>query len=146
MTIELLQPEDITEQLQDQLTELYQQLNSEIKQLSLKTIFEAPATIDVVCCMEGDLLIGMAMMANYKVVSGYKGMVEDVVVSELHRGKGIGRKLMEKLLEQSEKRKLNDVLLFSGHHRTAAISLYKSLGFNLKSSGLYVKKLNSAQT
>jgi ribosomal protein S18 acetylase RimI-like enzyme len=64
------------------------------------------------------------------------------VVSEQHRGKGIGRKLMELLIEQAKIRKLNDVLLFSGHHRTAAISLYKSLGFNIKTSGLYVKKVN----
>lgn len=142
MTVRILQLEDITEQLQDQLTELYHQLNSEIKQLSLKTIFEVRDAIDVVCCMDGNTLIGIAMMANYKVVSGFKGMVEDVVVSELYRGKGIGRKLMEKLLERAEQRKLSEVLLFSGHHRTAAISLYKSLGFNLKSSGLYVKKLN----
>ena len=69
-------------------------------------------------------------------------MVEDVIVSNNHRGKGIGRKLMERLMEQAEKRELNDVLLFSGHHRTAAISLYKSLGFKLKNSGLYVKKMN----
>ncbi|WP_396635304.1 GNAT family N-acetyltransferase [Maribacter sp. R86514] len=52
----------------------------------------------------------------------------------------MGRKLMEKLLEQAESSKLDDVLLFSGHHRTAAISLYKSLGFKLKESGMYIKK------
>ncbi|MFT5738059.1 MAG: ribosomal protein S18 acetylase RimI-like enzyme, partial [Maribacter sp.] len=63
-------------------------------------------------------------------------------VSGQHRSKGIGRKLMELLLQQAKIRKLNDVLLFSGHQRTAAIALYKSLGFNIKTSGLYVKKLN----
>lgn len=140
MEIKLLQTDDITEQLQNQLSELYLQLNAELKQLSLKAIMEAPDQIDIVCCMEKNQLVGIAMMANYRVVSGYKGMIEDVVVSNEHRGKGIGRKLMEKLLRQAEKRELNDVLLFSGHHRTAAIGLYKSLGFNLKNSGLYVKK------
>ncbi len=142
MEIKLIGQADVSEKLQTQLSQLYLQLNSELKQLSLKAIFEAPKDLDVVCCFEKDTLNGIAMMASYKVVSGYKGIIEDVVVSEEHRGKGIGRKLMEKLLEQAEIRKLNDVLLFSGHHRTAAIHLYKSLGFSLKSSGLYLKQLD----
>ena len=141
MEIKLLSKKDVTESLQEQLSKLYLQLNAELKQLSLERILEEEDSIDIVVCLENNELIGIAMMANYKVVSGYKGMIEDVVVSETHRGKGIGRKLMETLLHQAEKRQLNDVLLFSGHHRTAAIGLYKSLGFTLKNSGLYIKKI-----
>jgi phosphinothricin acetyltransferase len=140
MIIKLITEKEFTVNLQTQLTELYKQLNAELTQLNLTTILSKYNTTDVVICLEGDVLVGIAMMAKYKVISGYKGMIEDVVVSSDYRGKGIGRKLMEKLLEQAEKEKLNDVLLFSGHHRTAAISLYKSLGFKLKESGLYVKK------
>ena len=98
MEIILLAQEHISEKLQLQLSELYLQLNSDLEQLPLKRILEAPEYLDVVCCFVGDALIGIAMMANYKVISGYKGMIEDVVVSKEYRGKGIGRKLMEKLL------------------------------------------------
>jgi phosphinothricin acetyltransferase len=140
MTIQLLSKNEVTDTLQLQLTELYKQLNAELTQLKLTTILSDYRTSDIVICMDGDVLAGIAMMAKYKVISGHKGMIEDVVVSTDYRGKGIGRKLMEKLLEQAEKEKLNDVLLFSGHHRTAAIALYKSLGFKLKDSGLYIKK------
>jgi ribosomal protein S18 acetylase RimI-like enzyme len=142
MEIKLLGQEDITEELQEQLSELYLQLNAQLKQLQLSTILEVSENIDIAACFEKNIVIGIAMMANYKVVSGYKGIIEDVVVSEQHRGKGIGRKLMELLLKEAKVRKLNDVLLVSSHHRTAAIALYKSLGFNMKSSGLYVKKLD----
>lgn len=141
MELKLLKQKDVTAHLQSQLSHLYLQLNSDLKQLSLATILEVPENLDVVTCFEDDVLIGIAMMANYKVVSGHKGMIEDVVVSQDHRGKGMGRALMELLLECAKERKLNDVLLFSGHHRTAAIALYKSLGFTLKNSGLYVKKM-----
>lgn len=140
MEIKLLTRKDVNKSLQEQLSQLYLQLNSELNQLSLERILDEKEYIDVVVCLDNKELIGIAMMANYKVVSGYKGMIEDVIVSDMHRGKGIGRKLMELLLKQAEKRKLNDVLLFSGHHRTAAIGLYKSLGFTLKNSGLYIKK------
>tara|TARA_R110001583_G_scaffold14664_6_gene61041 strand:- start:15043 stop:15465 length:423 start_codon:yes stop_codon:yes gene_type:complete len=135
----LITKNEVTTNLQSQLTLLYKQLNAELTQLDLNTVLSDYKTTDVVICMDDDILVGIAMMAKYKVISGHKGMIEDVVVSSNYRGKGIGRKLMEKLLEQAEIEKLNDVLLFSGHHRTAAISLYKSLGFILKESGMYVK-------
>ncbi|WP_419211680.1 GNAT family N-acetyltransferase [Maribacter sp. X9] len=140
MTIKLLTKSEVTVALQAQLTELYKQLNAELKQLELATVLKNEGQTDIVICMDGEILVGIAMMAKYTVVSGAKGMIEDVVVSSDYRGQGIGRKLMEKLLEQAEKEQLTDVLLFSGHHRTAAISLYQSLGFKLKESGLYVKK------
>ena len=140
MDIKLITFNEVTADLQSQLTELYKQLNAELTQLDLATALSDYNTTDVVICLDDDKLVGIAMMAKYKVVSGHKGMVEDVVVSSEYRGQGIGRKLMEKLLEQAEISKLDDVLLFSGHHRTAAISLYKSLGFKLKESGMYIKK------
>jgi len=143
MELKLLEKEAISNELQTQLSQLYLQLNSELKQLPLTTILEASDFIDIACCFDEGQLVGIAMMANYKVVSGHKGMIEDVVVSENKRGKGIGRKLMQKLLEQACFRNLDDVLLFSGHHRTAAINLYKSLGFKLKNSGLYIKKIGT---
>ena len=140
MDIKLITFNEVTADLQSQLTELYKQLNAELTQLDLATALSDYNTTDVVICFDDDKLVGIAMMAKYKVVSGHKGMIEDVVVSSEYRGQGIGRKLMEKLLEQAEISKLDDVLLFSGHHRTAAISLYKSLGFKLKESGMYIKK------
>ncbi|MFD0797561.1 GNAT family N-acetyltransferase [Maribacter chungangensis] len=143
MEIKLLLQNEITEELQHQLSKLYLQLNSELKQLPLATILAVPENLDVAICLEDEILIGMAMMAKYKVVSGHKGMIEDVVVSQDHRGKGIGRKLMELLLQRAKECELDDVLLFSGHHRTAAIGLYKSLGFTLKNSGLYVRKMKA---
>lgn len=140
MVIKLISEKDVTNNLQMQLTELYKQLNSELTQLDLISALSDYNTTDVAICLDKEILVGIAMMAKYKVVSGHKGMIEDVVVSSEYRGQGLGRKLMEKLLEQAEKEKLDDVLLFSGHHRTAAISLYKSLGFKLKESGMYIKK------
>ncbi|MDF4202842.1 GNAT family N-acetyltransferase [Maribacter sp. SA7] len=140
MEIKLITLNEVTSDLQSQLTELYKQLNSELTQLDIASALSDYNTTEVVICLDNDKLVGIAMMAKYKVVSGHKGMIEDVVVSSDYRGQGIGRKLMEKLLEQAEASKLDDVLLFSGHHRTAAISLYKSLGFKLKESGMYIKK------
>jgi len=140
MQIQILKSSQVTPNLQEQLTQLYLELNDELKQLPIKDILQNNNQTDIVIAVDNDKPVGIAMMAKYKVISGYKGMIEDVVVSKEFRGKGIGRQLMKTLLELAEKERLNDVLLFSGHHRLAAIKLYKSLGFKLKESGLYIKK------
>jgi phosphinothricin acetyltransferase len=49
---------------------------------------------------------------------------------------------MEKLLEEGKHQGLDEILLFTGHHRKPAINLYKSLGFTVRESGLYNLKLS----
>lgn len=142
MTIEILHKFELDEPIQIQIKKLYNQLNATIEQRPLHQILQEDNHVIVAICKEDDKVIGIALLAMYKVISGYRGMVEDVVVDVEQRGKGIGRKLMEKLLEEAKNRDLDEILLFTGHHRTAAINLYKSLGFTLRESGLYNLKLN----
>jgi phosphinothricin acetyltransferase len=142
MIVEILQSDAVTKALQNSVTNLYKQLNASIQQRPIKNILEDNPNLIFAICQEDEKLVGMAMMALYKVISGHKGMIEDVVVDEDYRGKGIGRKLMEHLLLEGKKRQLTEILLFSGHHRLPAINLYKSLGFILKDSGLYTLKLS----
>ena len=142
MQISILKKEQINAKLSEQVNQLFEELNSNIEQMSLTQVLQNEEAIIFVVAADNNQLAGMASMAIYKVISGHKGMIEDVVVSKQHRGKGIGRKLMNKLLLEAKNRKLSEVLLFSGHHREAAINLYKSLGFNLKNSGLYRLKVD----
>ncbi|WP_232622989.1 GNAT family N-acetyltransferase [Pareuzebyella sediminis] len=144
MTIEPLKASQIDEMVQKRVNTLFTQLNATLKQRPLREIFEQGNDVFIVCCRDKDEIIGIASMAIYTVISGYKGMVEDVVVDSAYRGKGIGRKLMEKLLQEARQKNLDEVLLFTGHHRTPAINLYQSLGFALKDSGLYTLKLTEA--
>ncbi len=142
MTIEPLNSNDLNVNLQEEIYNLYKQLNSRIKQLPLKQVLEESNNVIVILCKVNNNVVGIALLATYKVISGYRGMVEDVVVDASQRGKGIGRKLMNKLLEEGKRQGLDEILLFSGHHRTPAITLYKSLGFALRDSGLYSLKFS----
>lgn len=141
MTIRLLYHEQLTEHIQKQIEDLYSQLNATAKQRNLQEILGSTNNVFMAVCYSDEQICGMALMATYKVISGHRGMIEDVVVDSIHRGQGIGRKLMQKLLAVSKEQNLDEVLLFSGHHREAAISLYKSLGFNLRNSGVYTLRL-----
>lgn len=141
MTLNILQKEDLTPTIKKQVHDLFKELNADINQWDIDDVLSQGNDFICVCCWENNKLVGMASLATYKVISGYKGMVEDVVVSNALRGKGLGRKLMERLIQAGQNLKLSEILLFSGHHRIPAIALYTSLGFNLKNSGLYTLKL-----
>ncbi|SIS69703.1 phosphinothricin acetyltransferase [Zobellia uliginosa] len=141
MTIEILHKYDLNDDIQLQIKNLYKQLNDKNEQRPLHQILQDDNQVIFVVCKEEGQIVGMALLATYKVISGYRGLVEDVVVDADHRGKGIGRKLMEKLLQEAQHKNIDDILLFSGHHRTKAIALYKSLGFTLRESGVYNLKV-----
>lgn len=141
LIIKRLQVSDFNEATNAQIQSLFKQLNASISQIEADKIAATKETV-FLGCWDGDKIVGMALMATYKVISGHKGMIEDVVVNEQYRGMGIGKKLIQALLKEARTLTLSEILLFSGHHRKAAISLYTSLGFVLKDSGLYRLPLN----
>ncbi len=140
MTYVELNSANLSPGLQQQATVLFGQLTSTGKAISLKTLLTDNGQLTILCCMDGEALLGMASMATYKVVSGYKGWIEDVVVDKAQRGRGIGRELMKQLLDRGKKMGLTEILLFTGHQRKPAIALYESLGFKKKDSYLYILK------
>lgn len=137
MAIEILKSSEITKAIQSQVSELYAQLNPTENQSPLSSVLTENNNVVMAIYRENNEIYGIALLVTYKVLAGYRGLVEDVVVNTSHRGKGIGKKLMNKLVEQAKEIGLNEVLLFSGHHRTAAIAMYKSLGFTVRNSGIY---------
>ncbi|MAO08801.1 MAG: GNAT family N-acetyltransferase [Alteromonas sp.] len=140
MTLKILTSEDLTSSLQTQVTELYKQLSEKVSQIPLETVFQQNNTT-IVYAMEGTKLIGMASMGNYRVISGIKGWIEDVVVDETQRGKGIGEQLIRKLLHIAKQRNYTDVFLFTEDFRVPAIHLYKKLGFVFRDSQIYTYKV-----
>jgi phosphinothricin acetyltransferase len=140
MKIDILKTGDLKPDFQDQISNLFKQLGGDKSQINLKEVLEKTNPITLAYCEFNNEIVGIASMCTYKVISGRKGWIEDVVVSSQHRGKGIGRKLMENLLEEGKKKKLTEILLFTEDHRIPAIKLYKDLGFKLKESRIYTLK------
>ena len=137
MKIEILNDAHITDELQGQVVALYKQLAPDLKATLLPNLLNPSNNITVVLCRLDDRAVGIAILATYTVLSGRRGIVEDVVVDKNQRGQGIGKLLIKKLLEEGKRKQLDGIMLFSGHHRKAAISLYKSLGFTQRDSGVY---------
>ena len=140
MKIDILKKTDINSRVQNQVSELFKQLGGNKKQISLNELLDEKNQISLAYCSEDNEIIGIALMCTYNVISGKKGWIEDVVVNLEHRGKGIGRKMMNKLLEVANDKELSEILLFTEDHRTPAINLYSDLGFKVKDSRIYTRK------
>jgi len=140
MKIDILTKIDLNSSIQDQISKLFQQLGGDKIQINLNEVLEEKNQITLAYCEDNNEIVGIALMCTYKVLSGKKGWIEDVVVNSNSRGKGIGRKLMNKLLELGKEKKLSETLLFTEDHRTSAINLYSDLGFNVKDSRIYTLK------
>lgn len=141
MELSLLTPSDIDPKTENRIHALFTQLNAVIVPLSLKIILDPKNPAIVACCTLENQIVGVAVMAEYSVISGRKAWIEDVVVDETHRGKGIGRKLMEFLINEGRQKGIYEILLFTAHHRKPAHQLYQSLGFQKKESQIYTLKL-----
>ncbi len=57
-----------------------------------------------------------------------------IAVAAPHRGRGWGRRLLERLLEEADQLGVREVQLTVGLANTAAVHLYESLGFSIMTS------------
>ncbi len=85
---------------------------------------------------------GFASLITYRVpTKGVIGKIEDVIVDEKYRGQGIGRGVMEKLIEIAKEKNIFLIELTSKPQRTSARKLYESLGFEIYDTGVFRLKL-----
>ena len=126
-----------------QLTEADEQAVSEINTLlrqlrgdgssmgtleELKSITSAEHVAMVVAEEEGKI-VGVGSLYALQKMGKRSGIVEDVVVDESQRGKGIGEKIMRMIIDIAREQQLSTVSLTSRPSRAAAHHLYQKLGF-----------------
>lgn len=82
-------------------------------------------------------IAGMLSAVVYKIPTGTKFWIEDVVVDEAYRGKGIGKTLMINAIDFAKSKGAKSVDLTSKPDRVAANRLYRELGFLLRETNVY---------
>jgi len=138
MELRILQEKDISPEIEHQISLLLEQLNPQLKPRRLAEVISESTNLYILCAMQGQEIMGMASLAVYKVLSGKKGWMEDVVVDQKHRRKGVAKLLTEELIRLSREQGLDQLLLYTGAHRTAAHQLYEACGFIRKNSYQYI--------
>lgn len=97
--------------------------------------------LEVWVAKENEDIIGMATLVMLRELSGISGEVDDVVVLPSAQGKGIGRALMERIIERAKERGMQELDLTSRPSRVAANALYQKLGFEKRETNVYRMKL-----
>ena len=85
----------------------------------------------------GGQIVGSLTLATYRIPTGLKAWIEDVVVDEAARGRGIGEALSVAALEEARRRGAKDLNLTSRPSREVANRLYLRLGFQLRDTNVY---------
>ena len=86
---------------------------------------------------EGDTIFGMLSLVVFSIPTGTKAWIEDVVVDERARGKGVGKELMNHALNVAKGLGAKSADLTSRPSREAANKLYQAIGFERRETNVY---------
>ena len=82
--------------------------------------------VDGIVAMEEGNVLGYASIHYIKKITRKSGIIEDVVVKENQRGKGIGKLLVKNLIEKAKKNNCDKIILSSSEKN---LKFYQKLGF-----------------
>ena len=91
---------------------------------------------------EGEFILGMLSLVVFSIPTGTKAWIEDVVVDQKARGKGVGKALMNHALDESKKCGVKSIDLTSRPSRESANKLYQSLGYEVRETNVYRYKFS----
>ena len=134
--------DEITEysvEVLDVLTKLLPQLS---KSAAAPTELKARSIIDSECsrllvARDGDVIYGMLTVVIFPIPSGVRAWIEDVVVDESGRGRGVGEALSKYALNLAKSEGAKTVDLTSRPTREAANRLYQRIGFTSRETNVY---------
>lgn len=90
----------------------------------------------------GNEIVGAAALVLFRIPTGLRARIEDVVVDERLRRKGIGEALTQAAMDRARIAGASWVDLTSNPARLAANRLYQRMGFELRQTNLYRYKLD----
>jgi ribosomal protein S18 acetylase RimI-like enzyme len=103
----------------------------------LSAIVASPATVLLVARGDDGAIIGSLTLALFRIPTGVRAWIEDVVVDESARGSGVGEVLNREALRVAAEAGAVTVDLTSRPSREAANRLYKRLGFVERDTNVY---------
>lgn len=101
----------------------------------LSEIVDSAAT-SLLIARDGDAIIGTLTLAVFRIPTGVRAWIEDVVVDESARGRGVGEALTLRAVELARAAGARSVELTSRSTREAANRLYRRLGFEVRETNV----------
>jgi ribosomal protein S18 acetylase RimI-like enzyme len=103
----------------------------------LGDVVASPATDLFIAIDDGGGVVGMATLATFRIPTGMRAWIEDVVVDDAGRGQGVGTALTEAMLDRARELGCRTVDLTSRPSREAANRLYQRAGFVARETNVY---------
>ncbi|MFN8387623.1 MAG: GNAT family N-acetyltransferase [Anaerolineales bacterium] len=137
---------EVTDELLSALSRLILQLAPEKSPPTrddLTSILNSPGASLLVARLsyENDGIAGILTLIVYRVPTGARAVIEDVVVDEKYRNRGIAKAMMTRAIELAREAGASNISLTSNPKREAANLLYQRMGFQKRETNLYILHL-----
>jgi ribosomal protein S18 acetylase RimI-like enzyme len=137
--VRIEQAHEATAEVHDAVCRLLPQLTEARKPPTDAELAETVAGQTLLVARDDDgRIVGMLTLVTYRVSSGLKGRIEDVVVDAPARGQGVGEALVLEGMARANQARVLMLELNSMPFRESANRLYKRLGFVRKPTNVYV--------
>lgn len=137
---------EITEELHEAIQRLVPQLSAHKipptrEELNLLIKSEVSTLLVAREPDENGPIAGILCLSVYRVPTGLRSIIEDVIVDQSMRRRGIGEALVKRAIELARQAGADGVSLTSNPKRVAANQLYQSMGFELRQTTPYYYRL-----
>lgn len=135
---------DVATRADDELYEAFQRLvpqltsnNPPPTQGELVALIQEPSSTLLLARADDGGIVGALNLTVYRVPTGVRSIIEDVIVDTSARGRGVGQALMQRAIELAKGKGAKNIALTSNPARAAANRLYVKLGFKKRETNAY---------
>jgi ribosomal protein S18 acetylase RimI-like enzyme len=139
VSVEVFECDEITPAVVAAFERLTPQLSSSNPpptRTQLDEIAQSPATV-LFLAHRGDEIVGTLTLALFRIPTGLRAWIEDVVVDEAARGQGVAEALNRAAIERARAEGAVSIDLTSRPSREAANRLYQRIGFEPRETNVY---------
>jgi ribosomal protein S18 acetylase RimI-like enzyme len=137
--IEIIEVTAASDEVVEALRQLVPQLSSSSPPPTLEQVQEmvsSPATV-LFIAKDAGRVVGTLTLALFRIPTGFRAWIEDVIVDTNVRGRGVGAVLVAAAIERANLMGAKTVDLTSRPSREAANRLYVRMGFDLRETNVY---------
>ena len=139
MAVSIEQASRVTDEVVEAFASLIPQLSSSNPppgRQELEEVVASSSTVLFLARVDGRIA-GSLTLAVFRIPTGLRAWIEDVVVDSSARGHGVGEALNIAAIEEARRRGAVTVDLTSRPSREAANRLYQRLGFKARETNVY---------
>jgi ribosomal protein S18 acetylase RimI-like enzyme len=140
VTAQVEQLSEVTDEVVDAFGRLLPQLSRSAQPLdraAIAAVADSPGSTVLVARGDGGLITGMLTLVMFRIPTGLRAIIEDVVTDDAARGQGVGTALTNEAIRIAQAAGVRTIDLTSRPSRVAAGRLYEKLGFEMRDTRVY---------